>query len=73
MLIKNRFGRIVDVSEELGLSMIKKKEATAVDETPVVVEPEKTVSPLECVYCGKMCASEKGVKIHLASCKKKVL
>jgi len=45
MLIKNRFGRIVDVSQEQAEAMVRKGEAIMYDETPA---PKKHN---ECPYC----------------------
>lgn len=70
MFIKNRVGRIVEVPEDLGLYMVKCDGA-------VVYEPEikeeKKDNPLECPYCGKVCANQLGFKKHTEACKKKVL
>ncbi len=71
MLIKNRFGRVLDVPEDMAHSMVAKKEAELVDEAPVEAK-EDAVNPLECVYCGKVLKNETGLKIHLKACKKKV-
>lgn len=70
MLIKNRFGRLVDVPEQMAHEMVKKGEATLVDEAPVETK-ETTINPLECVYCGKVYKNPTGLKIHQKACKKK--
>lgn len=61
MLIKNRFGRLVEVPTELGESMIKKGEAVAVNEAPV----RKGLLKNQCPYCFKKEVDEK----HIANCK----
>ena len=70
MLIKNRFGRIVDVTEERAREMVQKNEAVIIDETPK--EPEKPKNELECPYCGKICKSKLGFAKHTEACKKKL-
>ena len=60
MLIKNRFGRIVEVPEDLGKEMIRKKEAIAFDETPQKKELPKN----RCPYCFEDCG-------HIEECQKK--
>ena len=72
MIIKNRFGRIVAVSEELGKAMIKNDGATLYE--PATPESkEEAKNPLECPYCGKVCASQIGFNKHVEACKKKAL
>lgn len=69
MIIKNRFGRLVDVSEEQARQMIAHKEGE-----PVIQEPEKKeVNPLQCPYCGRVCKNKVGFNSHVRACKKKVL
>lgn len=75
MIIKNRFGRLVAVTEELGRELINKKEATLYE--PEIIqnteESRESVNPLECPYCGKVCANKLGFNKHTEACKKKVL
>lgn len=60
MLIKNRSGRLVEVSEELGLVMIKNNEAERASEEPE--EPLDASSA--CPYCDAVVAGEE----HLKKC-----
>jgi len=69
MIIKNRFGRIVDVSDEQGRDMIKHDGATLFEEEKVV--ENKVNNPLECPYCSKVCANQLGFNKHTEACKKK--
>jgi hypothetical protein len=70
MLIKNRSGRIVDVSKEQADYMLRNNEGELVDETPP--EPVKTViEDNTCLFCGKVCVSPFGLKSHMRHCKKK--
>ncbi len=74
MIIKNRAGRIVNVPDDLGKHLIKNDGA-------VLYEPEmnkgfpeeesEQKNPLECPYCGKVCASQLGYNKHTTACKKK--
>lgn len=76
MIIKNRFGRIVEVPEEQGRIMIKSDGATLYepDLTPVASNQTPVVkNPLECPYCGKICVSQLGFNKHATACKKKAL
>jgi hypothetical protein len=71
MLIKNRFGRIVAVSEERGKEMILHQEGEEVKIEPEKKEEKK--NPLECPYCGRILKSKSGFTSHTRACKKKVL
>lgn len=61
MLVKNRFGRIVDVPEEQALGMVKRGEAILYDETP-----KQKPHADECAYC-----FEPASKHDVSQCKKK--
>lgn len=75
MIIKNRFGRIVDVPEEQGKSMIKEDGATLYEPEAVKTETanqdNQDKNPLECTYCGKICKNQLGFTKHTEACKKK--
>ena len=78
MIIQNRFGRIVSVADELGLSMIKGGEATLYEAPAEIKEntekkDEDVKNPLECPYCGKVCGNKLGFNKHTEACKKKAL
>jgi hypothetical protein len=70
MLIKNRFGRMVDVSPEIADEMFKKGEAFKIEGS---LEEPKVINELECPYCGKVCGNKIGYKKHTEACKKKAL
>lgn len=70
MLIKNRFGRIVEVNPELADAMIKKGEGFAIEAQEVKEEP---INPLKCPYCGFEAKNKLGFDKHLSACKKKAL
>ncbi len=74
MLIKNRFGRVVEVSPERAEEMILKGEGFKMEEAEF--EPVKINEPineLKCPYCGKECKNKVGVNKHIEACKKKHL
>lgn len=61
MLVKNRFGRIVDVPADVAEAMVRKGEAIAYDETP---KPKPHID--ECPYCFELAS-----KHSVEECKKK--
>lgn len=65
MLIQNRFGRVVDVSEESAIAMVRKGEATIFDQTP----EKPKVDQYECPYCFKSFPED--LTEHKQSCVKK--
>ena len=71
MIIKNRFGRIVSVSEELGKYMIKEDGATLFEPETEKEEETNTESELKCPYCDKVCLNQLGYNKHTEACKKK--
>lgn len=76
MLIKNRFGRIVQVSPERADEMILKGDGFKLEGSEVKEEKapiETPVNELVCPYCGKECKSKLGFNKHTATCKKKAL
>lgn len=68
MLIKNRWGRILEVPTELGQSMMRKGECAYVDQTP---EATITRNELSCPYCDKVLENKEGLEEHTIICKKK--
>lgn len=70
MLIKNRFGRLVDVSSEQAEYMIRNGEAELANETPAKKE-EHIRKPSECPYCGRDCRTVLALSKHSAKCEKK--
>jgi len=69
MLIKNRLGRIVEVPEQLAQEMVKRGEATIIDETP----KQQVSNQLECPYCFKAKDNFEQLNEHKKKCKEREL